>query len=194
MPNDSVPDFKDVAAAGDAGLMQRLAFKNGDLIVIPNQTFQNLYIFGAGHLAQPVARMAAMIGFRVTVLDDREAFANAERFPEARQIVVLDRFDQAFDDIAVDANGYVVIATRGHLYDQTVLAQTLKTPAKYVGMIGSRSKRDAIFKALGEQGFGPDDIGRVHSPIGLAIGAETPEEIAVSIVAELVGCRSGCIR
>ena len=88
----------------------------------------------------------------------------------------------------------MVITTRGHLYDRTVLAQTLETPARYIGMIGSRSKRDAIYKALEEQGFRPDDIGRVHSPIGLSIGAQTPEEIAVSIVAELVGFRAGYIR
>ena len=176
-----------------SGCMQRAALENGELIVIPNRIGQRLYVFGAGHVAQPTVHMAAVAGFRVTVLDDRAEFASIERFPDAHQARVLPDFGRAFTDLPVDGDTYIVIATRGHLHDRTVLAQALTTQARYIGMIGSRKKRDAIYKALMGKGFVQKDIARVHSPIGLAIGAETPEEIAVSIVSELVAVRAGVI-
>ena len=150
-----------------------------------------VYLFGAGHVSRATARMAAFVGFRVVVLDDRAEFANAERFPEADRIVVLPSLDRAMEDIPVDESAFVVILTRGHVHDKTVLAQALRTPAGYVGMIGSKKKRDAIYTALREEGLSEADIERCHCPIGLSIGAQTPEEIALSIVSELVAVRAG---
>jgi xanthine dehydrogenase accessory factor len=131
-----------------------------------------------------------MVGFRVWVLDDREAFANPERFPDAHQLKVLDGFERAFEDLEVTADSYVIIFTRGHLHDKIVLTRALATDAGYIGMIGSRRKRNAIYDALRAEGIPQAEIERVHCPIGLAIGAETPEEIAVSIVAEMISHRS----
>jgi xanthine dehydrogenase accessory factor len=148
--------------------------------------FHTVYLFGAGHVAVDTAHFAARVGFRVVVLDDRAEFANAGRFPDAHQIQVVSDFNRAFDGIEVDADAFVVIITRGHIHDQTVLAKALSTNAAYIGMIGSRRKRDAIYDALLAEGVSREDLQRVRSPIGLAIDAETPEEIAVSIVAEMI--------
>jgi xanthine dehydrogenase accessory factor len=147
-------------------------------------------LFGAGHVSLHTAALAKSVGFDVVVLDDRAEFANRHRFPEADEVRVLDSFDQAMEGLFVHADSYLVILTRGHLHDKTVLQQALKTPAGYIGMIGSRKKRDAIYRALENEGFSADDFARVHCPIGLSIGAQTPEEIAVSIVAELIHARS----
>ena len=106
---------------------------------------------------------------------------------------MLKDFGDAFKDVDTDADSYIVIVTRGHLHDKTVLTRALETNAVYIGMIGSRKKRDAIFDALLNEGFSEDDLKRVHAPIGIDIGAETPEEIAVSIVGELIRVRSGRI-
>lgn len=168
-----------------------LSEEGADLLVEATASPGTLFIFGAGHVSQPTARMAADVGFRVVVADDRAAFANRDRFPFADEVLVLDDFETALSGLTLEADSFVVIVTRGHRYDKTVLAQALATPARYVGMIGSRSKRDAIYAALRAEGAGDADIARVHSPIGLSIGAETPEEIAVSIVAELIACRAG---
>jgi xanthine dehydrogenase accessory factor len=148
-----------------------------------------LYIFGAGHVSRDLAPIASRVGFQVVVIDDREDFATPEHFPEARE-VCLHPFDTAMEDLPVDENSYLVIVTRGHLHDKVVLAQSLKTRARYIGMIGSKRKRDMIYKALLEEGVPQEDISRVHSPIGIEIGAETPAEIAVSIVAELIRVRA----
>lgn len=150
-----------------------------------------VFLFGAGHVSRQVAKLAKMVEFRVVVLDDRETFANGERFPEADDIRVLAHFDQAFSGLAIDADSYLVILTRGHGHDQTVLAQALRTSAGYIGMIGSRAKRTAIYQALLKQGFSRADLDRVHSPIGVDIGAQTPEELGVSIVGELIYKRAG---
>lgn len=163
----------------------------GLVVADPGQITPPLFIFGAGHVARPTAHLAALAGFGVVVLDDRSEFVSADRFPEAETLYTLSSFETAFKDLTVNSNAYVIILTRGHLHDRTVLAQALKTPAIYIGMIGSHRKRDAIYDSLLNDGFTTDDIARVHSPIGLAIGADTPEEIAVSIVAELIAVRSG---
>jgi xanthine dehydrogenase accessory factor len=165
--------------------------EQGLVVVDPGQMGTPLYIFGAGHVAQPTAHLAAMTGFSVVVIDDREEFANAERFPEAMAIHTLPDFENAFDCLAVNTDAFIIIVTRGHLHDRTVLAQALKTQAAYIGMIGSRSKRDAVYSSLLKDGFTAGDLDRVHCPIGLAIGADSPEEIAVSIVAEMIAARAG---
>lgn len=160
------------------------------LLIDPVLPPETVFLFGAGHVAQPTARLAAFVGFRVRVVDDRSEFANAQRFPEADEVRVAADFDSALNGLAVDRRALIVIVTRGHLHDKTVLKQALRTEAAYIGMIGSRRKRDHIFNALLKEGFADTDLKRVHSPIGLDIGAESPEELALSIVAELVQARS----
>ncbi|WP_319521778.1 XdhC family aldehyde oxidoreductase maturation factor [uncultured Desulfosarcina sp.] len=177
-------------AAASAASALTLPVDDGFVLVEPVQQVNTVYLFGAGHVALFTGAMAAMAGFRVSVADDREEFANRQRFPDAQEIRVLENFEWAFDCIGVGAQDYIVILTRGHLHDKTVLARALKTEAGYIGMIGSRKKRDAIYGALLKEGTTQADIDRVHSPIGLAIGAETPEEIAVSIVAEMIQHRA----
>lgn len=149
-----------------------------------------VYLFGAGHVSRPVAELATMVDFRTVILDDRSDFANRERFPKADQIKVISSFESTFDDLDIDRDSYLVIVTRGHLHDKTVLEGALHTKAGYIGMIGSRRKQHLVYKELIEKGFTEDDLKRVYNPIGLDICAETPEEIAVSIVAELIKVRS----
>jgi xanthine dehydrogenase accessory factor len=170
--------------------MQTVALGESLVLIDPVLPQETVFLFGAGHVAQPTARLAAIAGFRVRVVDDRADFANAERFPEAEEVRVVTDFDSASNGLAIDRGAFVVILTRGHLHDKTVLMQALRTEAAYIGMIGSRRKRDHIFNALLKQGFTQADLERVHSPIGIDIGAETPEEIALSIVAELVHVRA----
>jgi len=149
-----------------------------------------LYIFGAGHVSQFTARVGSMVGFRTVVLDDRADFANRARFPEADEVVVLPSFAGCCSELDVGPDAFIVIVTRGHLHDRNVLAEALRTNAGYVGMIGSRKKRDKIYASLLSDGFTQAAIDRCHCPIGLGIGAQTPEEIAVSIGAELIKYRS----
>ncbi|GAB6178390.1 XdhC/CoxI family protein [Desulfobaculum senezii] len=153
----------------------------------------SLFIYGAGHVSRPTAQLASMVDFRTIVLDDRPEFASDLRFPHADELRILSDFDTALTGADVDEDAYIVIVTRGHIHDKTVLAQALRTPARYIGMIGSTRKRNAIYDALLADGFTQQDIDRCHSPIGLSIGAQTPEEIAVSIVAELIAIRSGAL-
>ncbi|UCD58371.1 MAG: XdhC family protein [Candidatus Hydrogenedentota bacterium] len=149
-----------------------------------------LFLFGAGHVSTFVAPLAKMVGFRVAVIDDRPEFANKERFPDADEIYVLP-FPEAFEHITVTKSSYIAIITRGHTYDRIVLESALRTEPAYIGMIGSRKKRELIYQALREKGVPGEEIERVCSPIGIDIDAETPEEIAVSIVAELIAVRAG---
>ncbi|MHC1743193.1 MAG: XdhC family aldehyde oxidoreductase maturation factor [Syntrophobacteraceae bacterium] len=162
----------------------------GDFLVEPLSQEGCVFIFGAGHISRDLAPLARLVGFRTVVLDDRPEFANRERFPDADEVHVIPTFDRAMDDLEIDGNSCLVLVTRGHAHDKTVLELSLKTEAGYIGMIGSRRKRDAIYEALLKEGFTQEDIDRVHSPIGLDIGAETPAEIAVSIVAELIQHRA----
>jgi xanthine dehydrogenase accessory factor len=137
-----------------------------------------------------VAALTRRVGLHTVVLDDRAEYANQERFPGADDIIVLASFENAFQDIEIGADSYLVIVTRGHSHDRTVLAQALGSRAGYIGMMGSRRKRDTIYESLIREGFQREDLQRVRCPIGLEIGAESPEEIAVSIVAELILVRS----
>ena len=150
---------------------------------------KSLYCFGAGHVALPTARLAALAGFSVVIIDDRPEFATPERFPEAREIIVAD-FKRSFDGLDIDADAFIVIVTRCHATDRVVLEQAVRTDAGYIGMICSRRKRDIIFADLEAKGVPRAVLEAVHSPIGLNIGAETPEEIAVSIIAELIQVRA----
>jgi xanthine dehydrogenase accessory factor len=151
---------------------------------------KTLYCFGAGHVAVPTAHLAALVGFRVVVVDDRPEYASAARFPEAQQLIVTGDYNRAFDGLEIDHDSFIVIVARGHKYDRAVLGQALESTAGYIGMIGSRRKREAIYAALTAAGVKKERLEQVHSPIGIDIGGETPEEIAVSIVAELIRVRS----
>lgn len=148
----------------------------------------HLVILGAGHVGAALSKIARFAGFRTTVVDDREEFAHRERLPEAQRIVVSG-FREVFSRVPVDGAAYIVIATRGHLHDLDALAAALGTEARYIGLLGSRRKRALLFKALAGAGFSPDDIARVITPVGLSLGAATPEEIAVSIAAQLIQTR-----
>jgi len=129
-----------------------------------------------------------MIGFKVTVIDDREEFANKERFPESDEIII-ESIDKALQHIKITPSTYIIIVTRGHLQDQEVLASVIESDAAYIGMIGSRKKNATVFQYLEEQGVSAQELKKVHAPIGIDIGAQTPEEIAVSIIAEIIQVR-----
>lgn len=159
-------------------------------LVEPLDIAGTTYIFGAGHVSRSLAEFTRAVGFWTVVLDDRPEYANPERFPNADQCIVLESFSEALGKIAVDRDSYLVIVTRGHLHDRTVLAQALRTDAGYIGMIGSRRKCGLIFDELRREGFSAEDMARVHAPIGLPINAETPEEIGISIVAEMIQVRA----
>jgi xanthine dehydrogenase accessory factor len=147
-----------------------------------------LYIFGAGHVSASLYKTATMAGFEVSVIDDRDTYANRERFPEAREVIAED-FDQAMSKIVPNETSFIVIVTRGHRDDMRVLRWAVQTKAGYVGMIGSKRKTIAIARELQKEGLAASLFERVHAPIGLDIGAVTPEEIAVAITAELIAVR-----
>ena len=159
-----------------------------DIFVEPILPPALLYIFGAGHVSVNLYQVARRAGFDVIVVDDREAYANRQRFPEAKEIIAED-FDRAMAQLSPGEAAYLVIVTRGHRDDMRVLRWAVQTPARYIGMIGSRRKTITIFKELTKEGLSPELFKRVHAPIGLDIGAITPEEIAVAITAELIAAR-----
>jgi xanthine dehydrogenase accessory factor len=149
-----------------------------------------LVIIGGGHIGKALAIIGDLCGFSVEVVDDRPVYANAERFPEAER-VTQGRFDEVLEGYPIDSNTYVVCVTRGHKHDETSLRAVAGSPAAYVGMIGSKRRVSAVLQHLVEDGVDPEAVARVHTPIGLDIGAETPEEIAVSIMAEIIMARRG---
>ena len=153
---------------------------------------QELIIVGAGHVAQPLAHMGSLLGFRVYVLDDRPDFATRERFPDAEHVFQAD-FDDPFRDVELHERSHVLLVTRGHKYDYACLVRALRvdSPPAYIGMIGSRRRVRATYVQLLEEGFDRAQLDRIHAPVGLDVGAETPEEIAVSVAAELVKVRRG---
>lgn len=150
---------------------------------------ERLIVLGGGHIALPLVDFASKTGFSVVIADDRPSFANTSRFPSA-QFVLCESFDKVFDSLQVTTSDYVVIITRGHRYDMLCMEKLLQgTEPLYVGMIGSRRRVSALKGALIEKGYNADRISRTHTPIGLPIGAATPAEIAVSILAELIVCK-----
>lgn len=150
----------------------------------------SLHIFGAGHVGQALANIAHTVGFRCVVYDDRDEYANRSRFPGVDEVIVAQKIDDAHYYQGLGQRDFIVIVTRGHQQDRLVLERSLASNAGYIGMIGSRRKNRLIFDALLAEGFTREDIQRVHAPIGLDIKAETPEEIAVSILAELIVARA----
>src|SRR5271165_2135428 len=147
-----------------------------------------LYIFGAGHVAYNLYKVAIIAGFDVVMVDDRESYANRERFPDAREVIAED-FEAATARLDPPESSHIVIVTRGHRDDMRVLRWAVNTRARYLGMIGSRRKTISIYKELEKEGIPAEKFANVHAPVGLEIGAVTPEEIAVAIVAEMIAVR-----
>jgi len=164
------------------------SWTKADVLLEPIFGEPTVYIFGAGHVSQQLAPLAKRVHFKVVVIDDREMFANRERFPEADEVVVSE-FEKCFDQLTIDDSSYIVIVTRGHLYDGFVLEKAVNTDARYIGMIGSKKKINTLYRRLMEKGVPKETLNRVCAPIGLDINSETPEEIAISIVAQLIQLR-----
>jgi xanthine dehydrogenase accessory factor len=176
-------------------LSQDAAYENGlicggqlEIFVEPILPQPRAFIFGAGHISKSLSKVAAWAGFATVVVDDRESFANRERFPEADE-VLAGEYEALFPRLAVNESSFVVIVTRGHRDDLRVLRWAARTPARYVAMIGSKRKVIAVLRQLEEEGTPREALARVHAPMGLDIGAVTPEEIAVSTVAEMIAVR-----
>jgi len=159
-----------------------------DIFIEPVLPPALLYTFGAGHVSINLYKTAKHAGFDVTVVDDRDAYANRERFPEAKEVIAED-FETAMSKLTPSESSYIVIVTRGHRDDMRVLRWAVQTRARYVGMIGSKRKTITIFRELVKEGLAPELFDRVHAPVGLDIGAITPEEIAVAITAEMIAVR-----
>jgi xanthine dehydrogenase accessory factor len=163
-------------------------WKRMEVLLEPIFSEPTVYIFGAGHVSQELVPLAKGVSFKVVVIDDRQMFANRDRFPEADEILVSE-FEKCFERLPINGESYLVIVTRGHLYDGFVLEQAVKTNARYIGMIGSKKKIRTLYENLMKNGIPKETLDRVYAPIGIDINSETPEEIAVSIVAELIKIR-----
>lgn len=184
---------------GNDGLFWDLAFVDGrpklverdghEFFLDPLGLSQELVIAGAGHIARPLSRMAAMCGYSVVVVDDRPEYARAEFFPESR--VVCQDFERFFAEYAVHPGSHVVLVTRGHKLDEDCLRGLVGRAVPYLGMIGSRRRTRAVLDELRSEGVSPDWLARIYAPVGLNIGALTPEEIAVSILSEMILFRRG---
>ena len=149
-----------------------------------------MVLIGGGHVSKAIAPIARSVGFRLFVFDDREEFANSNRFPEADEVAVGDYRD-GYDELPINTNSFIVIATRGHQFDDAALSGALQTPASYIGLLGSRRKTILIFEEMLARGYTADELRRVNAPIGLDLGGRTPEEIALSVVSEIVAFRLG---
>src|SRR5882762_2844 len=145
-------------------------------------------IVGAGHISKSLCKVASLAGFSTTVVDNREAFANRERFPEADEIFA-EEYEEVFPKLTVHESTYLIIVTRGHRDDMRVLRWAAATPARYVSMIGSKRKVIAVVKELEKEGLSREQLARIYAPMGLEIGAISPEEIAISVAAEMIAVR-----
>jgi xanthine dehydrogenase accessory factor len=187
---------KEILKEGDGLLKEKrpkvliLSSENRKMEILLEPIFSEptVYLFGGGHVSEQVAPLAKKVHFKVVVIDDREMFANRHRFPDADEVIVSE-FERCFDKLNIDESSYIVIVTRGHLYDGFVLEQAIKSNARYVGMIGSKKKIRTLYQNLMEKGMKKEVLDQVYAPIGIDINSETPEEIAVSIVAELIKVR-----
>ena len=159
-----------------------------EVYVEPILPIPNLVILGAGHVGQCVASIATTIGFELTIVDDRIKYASKDRFPEAESLIV-DPWESALQRLEITESSYILIATRGHQYDLCCLRFAVQSSAKYVGLLGSRRKTRLLFETLEREGLDPSLFKKVFAPVGLEVGSETPEEIAISIAAELVAIR-----
>ena len=146
------------------------------------------FIFGAGHISKSLSKIATLAGFATVVVDDRESFANRERFPEAGE-VHSGEYEEIFPRLAINETSYLIIVTRGHRDDMRILRLAAGTPARYIAMIGSRRKVLNVFRELEKEGIPREALEKIHAPMGLDIGAISPEEIAVSVTAEMIAVR-----
>ena len=176
-------------------LGQDAAYDNGlicggqlNIFVEPVIPQPRAFIFGGGHVSKSISKVATLAGFSTVIVDDREAFANAERFPEAES-TYAEEYENVFSKLPVNSSSYVIIVTRGHRDDMRVLRWAVGTPAKYISMIGSKRKTIAVVKELDKEGISRQAFERIFAPMGLEIGAESPEEIAISVVAEMIAVR-----
>ncbi len=187
---DAIPGLVEIDPGGTLRPAVRID-PNGSprLFVDPISGAQRLIIAGAGHIAQPLAALGSMLGFHVTVIDDRTQFANRERFPTADEIIVRP-FRAAIDSLWLDRHCYVISVTRGHAFDDEVvraaLRQAARDPRIFIGMIGSRRRVKTTLERIGGDGVNPALLEQIHAPLGVDIGAETPEEIAVAIISEVI--------
>jgi len=173
--------------AGDEGLV---CGGRMEVFIEPLSGAPELAILGGGHVARPLCSMAAAAGFRVAVLDDREKYATADRFPEAERVVAAG-FDAAAATLRLTPRSFVVVVTRGHRGDAVAIGSCLAVKPRFLGLLGSRTKMVHVFTELIDRGFGSEDLATIETPVGIEIGAETPEEIAVSIVARMIAVRRG---
>ncbi len=191
---DSVLEAMTVTKARDLMAMGKndyLRFDDGvECYIEAYTTPPTLVLIGGGHVSNAIVPIAKSVGFRIFVFDDREQFANPERFPEA-DITMVGDYRNGFDNLPVNANSFVVVATRGHQFDDAAVSGALKTPASYVGLLGSKRKTILIFEELIRNGFDPEELRRINAPIGLDIGGRTPEEIAISVMSEIIAFRLG---
>ena len=178
--------IREAARSGEAG--SKVSVGAMDVFLESLAVRPEVVLFGAGHLSYHIARLAKSVHFRVMVCDDRSEYANRRRFPDADEIIV-EEFGRVFDEVRIDEDSYLVIVTRGHKCDEIVLEQGVRTRARYIGMIGSKRKTLTLLEKLADKGVPKDLLDRVYSPVGISIGALTPEEIALSIVCELVKVR-----
>lgn len=177
-------------AAGDETGLGMLCGGEQEVFLDLIKPVARIVIFGGGHVGRALARSASAAGFSSTVVDDREEFVEPSRFPEGCRTVRLD-FDGDWSGLGISADSAIVIVTRGHSFDRLCLEKALVTPARYIGMIGSRKKVAATLSALAEAGVPAGEDKRVYGPVGLDLGGNTPEEIAVSILAEIIAVRQG---
>jgi xanthine dehydrogenase accessory factor len=178
--------------SGQSGSITSARPANGDLDVFFEVMARPpaLFIAGAGHIAVPLAHMGKLLGFKVTVIDDRAAYANRERFPDVDELHV-GPYRETLRGLTVDGDTYIVLVTRGHVHDTACLEEVLHSDAPYIGMIGSKRRVRTVLEHISAEGSDTGALKRVHAPIGLDIGAQTPEEIALAVMAEIVRVRRG---
>ncbi len=174
----------------DGSAVDRRATGSLHVYFEPLAPVDRLIIVGAGHIAIPICRIASILGFEVTVIDDRSDYASAERFPEAAEVIAAD-FASALADLTIDASTYIILVTRAHAFDEQALQQIAASDARYIGMIGSRRRVLIVHQNLIDAGVSPDALHKVYAPLGIDLGAETVEEIALAAVAEVVNVRRG---
>lgn len=192
---DSITGLIEIDADGSPRQAVRIGASESPLLFIdPIAGAQRLIIAGAGHIAVPLASLGSLLGFHVTVIDDRASFANRERFPDADEIIVKP-FAAAVEGLRLDRHCYLISVTRGHAFDEETLRAALKHPnGSFIGMIGSRRRVRATLERFEEEGVDPHLLDEIHAPLGLDIGAETPEEIALAIMGEIVRERRTGVR
>jgi xanthine dehydrogenase accessory factor len=176
-------------------LGQDAAYDNGlicggqlNIFVEPVVPQPRAYIFGGGHVSKSISKVATLAGFSTIIVDNREAFANRERFPEAEE-TYAEEYEDVFSKLPVTSSSYIIIVTRGHRDDMRVLRWAATTPARYIAMIGSKRKTISVVHELEKEGFPREAFEKIFAPMGLEIGAESPEEIAISVVAEMIAVR-----